>query len=299
MFKKHPILTILIAIAALAANGIFVHKSEVGPMITGFYRCLFAIPLLYLIQHLTSTSNNPISCKISTNKQNILTLIAGIALGLDISLYNLSFMYTSMAETNLIVNLTPLIIFPLSIFYFKEKTTPKVLIPFALAISGLYCLVLAKHDGNLATHHGFGNILAFIAALFYAIFIVTTKISADNGVAMNKYMIKVSLYCAIVNLICGYWHQEQLLPSTWWGWADVIIIAICGQIFGQFMLAQGLKRVSLQLSSCLLLLQPVLAAIYGLILFKEYLHFQQIIGGILVLCAVFVFRRIECQTKIN
>ncbi len=284
MLKRYPILQIIIAVASLASIGVFIHKSEIPPIATGFYRCLLSIPILILVNSRKSTTY-------TTNKNlEILNLIGGIALGLDMCVWNLSFNYTTMAETNLIVNLTPLLIFPITVFYFKERFRAIILIPLLITILGLYLLVFSKN--GTTNIHIVGDVMSLIAAVFYAIFVVVTKIAADNGTEMGHYMIKTSIYCSIVLLTAGLINNDHWLPHSYLGWLDLILLAIISQVFGQLFLATAMKKVPLQVSSTLLLLQPVFAAFYGVIIFKEYLISWQIIGAAIILFGVYLFRRI-------
>lgn len=293
MLRKHPLLQMLIAVASLASIGIFIHKSELEPIATGFYRCLFGLPFLLLINRINK-KNLILLPKISTTKFHIITLIAGICLGMDMLVWNVSFKYTTMAETNLIVNITPLLIFPITVFYFKEKFSYWVIAPFSLAAFGLYLLVFATDNGaGAANLHITGDILSFIAAIFYAMFVVLTKYLADKGTEMGKYMIYVIAYCAVLLLIGGVYKGNSFVVHDAYGWGLMIGLAFISIVCGQFFLAQSMKRLPLQLSSSLLLLQPVFAAVYGLVLFNEELSADQTIGAALVLIAVYMFKRIE------
>lgn len=293
---NRSIIGIIIAIASLASIGIFIHKSEVGPIITGFYRCLFAIPLLLIAEQFSKKSSFIQPSKIIDQKTIlILNAVAGIMLAMDICIWNLSFKYTTMAEANLIVNLAPFLILPITIFYFKEKVNKLIIYPLIAAAIGLFMLVFAgKSTANI---HIIGDLLAFIAAIFYAIFVVATKISADKGCNMTRYMTIVSVYCAVILLIAGIITQEKIIPDSINGWLILFGLAFISQILGQLMLARSIKKVKLQISSVLLLMQPVFAAAYGLFFFDEKLSLLQLIGAVIILVSVYVFKRVESSTK--
>lgn len=292
---NRSIIGIIIAIASLASIGIFIHKSEVGPIITGFYRCLFAIPLLLIAEQFSKKNSVTSPNKGSQKKLFILNAIAGITLAMDICVWNLSFKYTTMAEANLIVNLAPFLILPITIFYFKETVNKLIIYPLIAAAIGLFLLVFAgKSAANI---HILGDLLAFIAAIFYAIFVVVTKISADKGTNMTRYMTIVSIYCSVILLIAGIITHEKIIPETINGWLILLGLAFISQILGQLMLARSIKKVKLQISSVLLLMQPVFAAIYGFLFFDEKLAVLQIVGALIILLAVYVFKRVESNTK--
>lgn len=292
MFKKYPLLQMIISVASLASIGIFIHKSQIEPISTGFYRCLFGIPFLLMINRFNKPTDEML-VKLSPKRIQIITLIAGFCLGMDMLVWNLSFKYTTMAEANLIVNITPLLIFPITILYFKEKSSPWVTIPFMMAIFGLYLLVFS-HSSTQQIHLT-GDIMALIAAFFYAGFVVLTKIIANSGINMGRYMVKISTYCAILLLIAGIVSGENFLPHNIHGWLLLVALAFISIVCGQYFLAQAMTRIPLQVSSVFLLLQPVFAAIYGITLFGEELSIGQTIGAATVLFAVFLFKQIEIR----
>ena len=234
---------------------------------------------------------------LTTSKKKLIVLnaIAGITLAMDICIWNLSFKYTTMAEANLIVNLTPFLILPITIFYFKETVNKLIIYPLIAAAIGLFLLVFAgKSSANI---HVLGDLMALIAAIFYAIFVIVTKISADKGANMTRYMTIVSLYCAGVLLIAGIISQEKIIPDNLNGWLILFGLAFISQIMGQLMLARSIKKVKLQISSVLLLMQPIFAAIYGFFFFDEELASLQIIGALIILLSVYIFKQIESITK--
>lgn len=282
----------LVAVAALGSIGVFVRLSPVGPLVTGFYRCIFAIPLLlglntFLVKPIQTSA-------IPAARLGIyfLELLGGILLGLDICFWNVSFKYTSLAEANLIVNLAPFIIFPVSIYLFGEKFSPKKLFPMSLALFGLCLLVFANLGGKL---HLFGDGLSFIAALFYAGFVVVTKIIAGKGANLNRYMIFVSIYCALILFVAGLISHESFVVASWRGWGLLLALAFVSQVMGQFILANSIKFLKLQISSLLLLLQPIFAGLYGVLFFGENLRLIQWLGIALVIMAIYMFNLIKAK----
>ena len=122
----------LLSMAFLAASGIFVRYSVISPINAGMWRCLFALPVLYLM----CRSELPAL----TKKDWLMLLAAGVMLAGDVALYNTAFSYTSVANATLIVNLTPFVIVPVSRFVFKESVPRHFLIGAAVAVAGLVLL---------------------------------------------------------------------------------------------------------------------------------------------------------------
>ena len=107
------VLLAILAVAFLATGGIFVKLSNLSPINTGFYRILFSVPLLWPL----------VWGKLGRLVRNDVALlfVAGLFLAGDVALWNTSFSYTTVANANLLTNLTPFTVIPVSFFLFREK----------------------------------------------------------------------------------------------------------------------------------------------------------------------------------
>ena len=108
------IFLIFLAIYFLATGGIFVKLSPLPPINTGFYCVLFSIPML-------TPFLKKSELQALIRKQIATIILAGAFLARDLTLWNSSFSYTSVANANLLVNLNPFNVIPVSYFLFKEK----------------------------------------------------------------------------------------------------------------------------------------------------------------------------------
>ena len=111
--ETKDVLLELVAVAFLATGGIFVKLSTLPPISTGFYRVLFSLPLLFPLAFR--------GLKDLTKRDVLILILAGCFLAGDVALWNLSFSYTSVANANLLTNLTPFTVIPVSYFLFREK----------------------------------------------------------------------------------------------------------------------------------------------------------------------------------
>ena len=180
----------LLSMAFLAASGIFVRYSVISPINAGMWRCLFALPVLYLM----CRSELPAL----TKKDWLMLLAAGVMLAGDVALYNTAFSYTSVANATLIVNLTPFVIVPVSRFVFKESVPRHFLIGAAVAVAGLVMLMLGKAEG---AESGFkGDLFSMAACVFYSAYILLTY-RASGSVSSSAIMFVCSISTTAVLFI--------------------------------------------------------------------------------------------------
>lgn len=263
---------------------LLIRLASTGPIASGAYRLLIATPILFTLAIIGK--NNPFKINLKTL---IWSSLAGVFFACDLAVYNLSLVYTTLAEANLLTNIVPFIITPFAIIFLKEKVPAKFHLALLIALIGI-ALLMQQAMGNAI--HLSGNWLAINSACFYALFLTSIKKATTHGESINVLMIPVSICGGLLLLLIAYCHHEVLLPQTIHSWFIVIAIAICGQIFGQTLLALSIKHLPLQLASLFLLLSPIFAAIYAILFFHEYLTRIQWIGIVIIISAIYLGKSI-------
>ena len=86
-------------------------------------------------------------------------------------------------------------------------------------------------------------------------------------------------------------HGQPLWPGSARGWWVVAALAVVTQVTGQGLIAWALSRLSVTLSSTGLLIQPVVAAAAGWLIFGEALRPAQLLGGLVLLLGIYLARR--------
>jgi drug/metabolite transporter (DMT)-like permease len=84
---------------------------------------------------------------------------------------------------------------------------------------------------------------------------------------------------------------ETMLPQTWVGWALVIGLGLFVQVGGQGLIAYGVGRLPIVVSTVLLWMQPLVAAALSWAMFDEALSAVALFGAALVLAGIYVVQR--------
>lgn len=280
------IFLIFLAICFLATGGIFVKLSPLPPINTGFYRVLFSIPMLmpFLKKSELQTLNR---------KQIATIVLAGAFLAGDLTLWNSSFSYTSVANANLLVNLTPFTVIPVSYFLFKEKMTPKFLFGCLVTLIGV--LVLMANKVSMSPDRLLGDSLSLGSSVFYAMFMITVyklRDSVTSTIIMFISAFGTLLVLATVIFFTEGFYVPQNFGELW----PLLALALVSQILGQGLLAYCLGKVNACLSSLITLSQPVVAALYAWVIFNENLNLQTVIAILITLTGVYLAKT---QTSTN
>ncbi|WP_045798050.1 DMT family transporter [Streptococcus equinus] len=272
------IFLIFLAICFLATGGIFVKLSPLPPINTGFYRVLFSIPML--LPFIKKSDLQSLSYK-----QVVTIVLAGAFLAGDLTFWNSSFSYTTVANSNLLVNLTPFTVIPVSYFLFKEKMTPKFLLGGLVTLLGVF--VLMANKVTVSPERLLGDSMSLGASVFYAMFMITVyklRDTVKSNVIMFLSAFGTLLVLAAVIFVTEGFYVPKNFEELW----PLLALALVSQILGQGLLAYCLGKVNASLSSLITLSQPVVAALYAWVIFQEHLNLQSIIAIIITLTGVYL-----------
>lgn len=283
---------VIIAVCFLATGGIFVKLSEVQPIATGAYRIIFALPLAYFWMSLEKQVNKKLN-KPNFKRICLLTL-AGIFLGLDLILWNISFNYTTVANANLLANMVPFVVIPLSYFVFKEKISQLFWVGLMITTTGVIILMSGKIQPSLDNF--FGDGLAIGTALFYGLYILSVS-RLRQGLSASTVMFYSSFGSLLVLIPSSIIFESKIIPTSVSGILPLIGLAVFSHIGGQGLLAYSLGKLSASLSSVLVLTQPVIAGIYALIIFKEHLSIVEVLGMFITLTGIYIAKRSHTKSE--
>lgn len=271
----------LFFITCLATGGIFVKLSQLGPVTTGFYRVLFSIPLLYPLLMIEKNS-----CL--ARKDKVVIFIAGMFLAGDLILWNISFHHTTVANANLLANLVPFTIIPAAYFFYKEKVSHHFIFSLIITLIGL--IILIKGKVNPSPSSLYGDILAFATSIFYAAFLLIVY-KVRKRVTAIQIMYYSAFGSAIILFISSIVMEGVFYPTNFEDLWPLLGLTVFSQILGQGGLSYILARISVNVASVLVLMQPVISAILSYFVFYETLSPQEMLGIFIVLMGIFLVKK--------
>ena len=286
-----PIILTCIGGCLIGLAPIFVRFSEVGPSFTGFYRFLFATILIFAYGFLTK------KIKYLSFRELAIISIPGLCFGTDIAFWHSSIIFTSIAHATLFVNTAPLYVCILGYLLFKDKLNNLFLISLLISLLGVYVLV-SNNPNFLGSYLSFGDLLALLAAFFYAGYLLSINKLSDKFNTFNLIFYS-SLFACIPFGVASLFELDNAIPYSIFGWFNFLGQAIFVQILGQGLVIYGLSKIRPQLSSLLLLFQPITATILGAYFFSETLLIGQLIGVIILLLGIYLAGLSERLREIN
>ncbi len=271
---------------------IFVRLADVGPTAAALWRLLLSLPLLAMLLPFNGAVRpEPATGDHATAaapRRNYRWLwLAGFAFAADLALWHRSLHLTSVANSTLLSNLSPVLLALTLHFGFGERQARRYWIGLGLAVLGAGWLVADSLRVDAAS--ALGDLLAVGTAAFYAVyqFLVSRQRRLFTVVEL---MFHSGLAAVCLLLPLTLLSGETLWPQSLQGWLILAGLAFISHIGGQGLIAWAMAHLPAAFSSVTLLVQPVAAAVFAWLLLGERFGLQQVLGGIVVMAGILLCR---------
>ncbi len=273
--RGRALAVLLIGACVIGVGPVLVRLSETGPAAAGFWRLLFALPLLAMI---SQGSGGGIGAPPR------LALWAGLAFALDLGFWHYGIANTSVAKATVFSNLTPILVTAFAWIFLKQRPGRLFLLAVALATAGAWTMALTKGAGSTGVNPPLGDALSAATAIWYSIYFLVVS-QARQSLSASRIMFWSTLAGTPLMLLAALGLGEQILPLGLAGWAACLGLGVM-HVAGQGSIAWALGRLPAATASVVVLIQPVVAAMLGWWLFDERLGTWPAVGAAVALTGV-------------
>ena len=267
---------LLLSACVLGLAPILVRLTETGPVAAGFWRVLFAMPLLLVITSIQKGEG--------VGRPSKWMIFAGLFFALDLSFWHYGIGMTSVANATVLANLTPIVVTIVGFLVFKERVGPIFLAGMALGLLGAWTMAEGRGAVAPGTNPPLGDILSAATALWYAAYFLCVR-QARARFGTMAVMFWSSLVGAIGLAVIMLALGEDILPASLAGWGACLGLAVV-HVTGQGAIAWALGRLPTATASVVVLVQPAVAALLGWLIFTEAMTPLQGLGALAALAGV-------------
>jgi len=218
------------------------------------------------------------------------TVLGGLLFSIDLFFWHRSIIYSGAGIATILANTQVFGTAVLSFLIFKEKLTPQFMIAAITAFGGVALLIGFGSDIELTSRYLKGVLFGLITGLAYANFIITLKYAGNKQELPDfvTLMAWVSMFMALFLGISALIENHGFFPPDWYSLLILALLALVAQTIGWWSISDGLSEVAASRAGLIILLQPVLAMIWGMIIFSEKLTFMQFLGAAVTLAAIYI-----------
>jgi len=280
VFDHYPRAAAVTAAVGISTAGILFVLSGASPSTATFFRCLYALPVLWWLMRREDALYGG-----RTPRVRRWALVAGVFFAGDLLLFHHAILLMGAGLATVLVNVQVVIVMIAAWLIWGERPSlaQAVAVPVALAgvvfISGVLDAEAYGEDPVL------GSFLAILTAVCYAGYLLILRKGRDRQRAAGPIFdstVACGLTAMAAGLVVGDFDPWPSLPMHAW----LLLLALSAQVGGQVMIATALPRLPAVTTSLILLIQPVLATIIAVLVLSESPSSAQLLGVVLIIGGV-------------
>lgn len=232
-----------------------------------------------------------------TRRQFSWSILAGFIFFLDLFVWHRSILFIGAGLATILGNTQVFGTAAIGRLVFKERLSPMFYLASSAALVGIILLVgpgeeVMSHDKYLS---GIGY--GLLTALAYACYLVTLRLSGlgKESTPALTFMAWTSFFSSIFLFLSAVIEGEPSMLPDLYGIFVLSLLAIIAQAIGWWAIFTGLPQLPASRAGLVLLLQPLLATVWGVWFFGEYLAPVQLLGAVVTLTAIYagISRRLQ------
>jgi drug/metabolite transporter (DMT)-like permease len=267
-------------VLALGFSPLFVRWAEAPGMVTSFYRMLIASALLILvvIRH-GKVHGWP---KI---RALAFAALAGVFTSLDIGFWSMAVDHTSIANAQLLNNISPLWVAFFAMAVWHERLKPLFWIALAAVLIGAATVLGGTF--SISAEFALGDVLAVISSFFYAGYFITTQ-KGRGALDSLTFLWTTSVVASVCLLTASQALRMPLFGYPRSNYLIFLAAALFDQMAGYLLIVYALGNLPASVVTPTMVLQPVLSILLAIPFAGENLMPYQVLGGIVTLAGVYL-----------
>lgn len=279
--ERGPLAALILSSVLLAFGPVLVRLADVGPVSAAFWRMALAAPVLLLVAGWAQRGRGLRLAALPWG----LAILSGLFFAADLATWHMGIVRTSVANATLFGNTAAFMLAGWSILVKGQHPGAGTLKALALALAGT--LLLLGTSAQLSPEHLAGDALSLMGAAFYTGYLIVVMGLRDR--LPTSVVLAMSTLASVVFLL----PAALLEPGSIWpaDWRPVVTLAITSQLVGQGLMVFASGRLPAPVIGVGLLVQPMVSAVAGWLLFGEVLGSAELAGAAMVLAALVLIRR--------
>jgi drug/metabolite transporter (DMT)-like permease len=255
-------------------------EGQVGPIGSGFWRLALALPVMLILARGEAAPGHGITRRPAI----IAALVSGLFFGADLSTWHAGILHTRMSNATLFGNVTA-ILYPLYGFLIA-RALPSRRQGLALLLAIVGAAFLLGRSYELSARNLVGDLLCLAAGVCYTGYFAAAERARTM---LGPWTMLCWSMIASLPLLLGaaFLLGDPIWPRVWW---PLILLTAGSQILGQGLMMYAVVRVSSLVMGLMLLVQPVVAATVGWVIYGERLTAFDLVGAAAIAAALLLVR---------
>jgi drug/metabolite transporter (DMT)-like permease len=278
---QRPVLAVLVGAVAIAFSGILFRLSHVSASTGAFYRCVWALPPLWLLARREDRRFG------KRDRRSIgLAWIAGAFFAVDLILWHNAIEQVGAGLATVLGNVQVVLVGLLAWALLGERPHRSSLASIPIVAIGVVLISGALEQGAYGSNPGLGAVFGVLTGIAYSGFLLTLRQGSRDlrrpAGPLFTATFASALGCAAIGAVVG---DLDLTPS-WSATGWLILLALSSQVLGWLLISTSLPRLPAVVTSILLTLQPVCSVVFAALIIDESPSLLQLAGAACILAGL-------------
>src|SRR5438105_3096813 len=280
---ERPVPAVLVGAVAIAFSGILFRLAHVSPSTGAFYRCIWALPPLWLIARWEQRRWG-----LRPRRARQWAWLAGAFFAADLVLWHNTIEQVGAGLATVLGNTQVVLVGLLAWVLFRERPHTMSFAAIPLVSLGVVLISGALEQGAYGKNPGLGATYGILTGLAYTAFLLTLR-HGQQGIAgpagpLFDATLASAVGCAAIGAVVG---DLDLTPS-WSAQGWLVLLALSSQVLGWLLIAISLPRLPAVVSSISLTLQPVCSVLFAGLILGESPSVLQLVGAVGILSGLVI-----------
>lgn len=286
----HPYFALISGVLAVSTGAIFARLADAPALVIAAYRVGLATLILTPI----------VGVKVKDELLNLslhelkLAVVSGFFLALHFATWISSLDYTSVANSVVLVNTNPLWVGLLTPLMTRERIKTAVALSIVISVTG--GIIIGIGDFATGGKALLGDSLALLGSICAAVYLLLGR-NLRRNLSLLAYIFVCYGSAAVLLWVIVISFNMQVTGFSNHTYAALLSMAVITQLVGHSSYNWALRWLSATLIAISLLGEPIGSTILAYIIFNEGLTWAKVIGGGLILFAIYISAISENQSE--
>lgn len=270
----------------LSTTGIFVALAQVPPTVSAFYRMLFGGAMLLAWVAFSGHWRRIAAADLA------LATLPALGFAGDLLQWHRSILVVGPGVATLLTNFQVFLLALVGLLAYRERLGRWFVPGAGLALAGLWLLVGA-HWSLFGAAYRHGVWLGLGSGLAYAVYLLSFRyaLSGRTRLSSAQFLGVMSLLSAALLGAWGWAAGDAFALATLRDWSALLALGFFGQVLAWLLMVGAMPRLPASLVGLLLLLQPALAFVLDVAIFRRATSMGDWLGLALALVGILLGMR--------
>lgn len=279
--RARPVLAGLIGASIIAFSAILVELADVTPETAAVFRCLYALPVLWL---LSWREDRRFGAR--PWRERRLGIAAGVFFAADLIFWHHAIADVGAGLATVLGNLQVVLVAFLAWALLAERPANRMFVAVPVALLGAVMISGLLEQNAFGDDPARGTVFGVLTTIAYSGFLLVLRAMNTNVERPAGPLLDATAAAAAVAIVAGASYGAVDLVPSWPAHGWLVVLALSSQVTGWLLISVSLPRLPAAVTSLILLVQPVSSVALAALILGEDPSGLQIAGVACILVVV-------------